>query len=120
MRLIPSSGIGCGFIAVTVVVIVTRNLTSNIDSRLSSSLSRIAADPFRSFPPQSFREPGGGPRFGPPLLIWVVQPSGAITGNDVTAALPAESRRMSPDILIARVEVEANRLRRVQDLNQYG
>ena len=79
-------------IAVTVVVIVTRNLTSNIDSRLTSSLSRIATDPFRPFPLQSFREPGGGPRFGPPLLIWVVQPSGLISGNDSSAPLPDQYR----------------------------
>ena len=74
-------------IAVTVTMIVQRNLTSEIDRRLSGALTRFAAVPLRE-PVAGFREGGSEPRFGPPLLIWAVDPSGSVVSNDTNAPLP--------------------------------
>jgi signal transduction histidine kinase len=81
-------------IAGVVTLIVTRNLTSEIDARLASSLTRIANAPQRL--PTSFRPaPGEAPRFGAPLLVWSVLPGGTVASNDTTAVLPVADRTVS-------------------------
>lgn len=81
-------------IAGIVTLIVTRNLTSDIDARLTSSLTRIAKAPQRL--PTTFRPPvSDSPRFGAPLLVWSVLPSGTVIANDTSAVLPVNERDVS-------------------------
>src|ERR1700736_6849291 len=55
-------------IAVAVVLIVTHNLTSNIDGTLSTWLSSMAAD--RQTVTRGFPGPHGGPRLGDAPVLW--------------------------------------------------
>jgi two-component system, OmpR family, sensor histidine kinase CiaH len=82
-------------IAAGVLVILQRNLTSNIDDQLRGSLSRITDGP----PPQSgggFDAPHGGPPgghpYGPPLIVWTVHPDGTVNCNDKSLVLPMAYR----------------------------
>jgi signal transduction histidine kinase len=61
-------------IAVAVLLIVSHNLTSNIDGTLSQWLSSMAAQ--RAAPSQGFPGPRGGPRFDAPVLWWMYHPDG--------------------------------------------
>jgi len=61
-------------IAVAVVLIVTHNLTSNVDSTLSKWLTSMAAD--RSQVSRGYPGPAGGPRFEAPVLWWMYHPDG--------------------------------------------
>src|SRR5438477_8768797 len=68
-------------IAVAVVLIVTHNLTSNVDGTLSQWLTSMAAD--RQTVTRGFPGPHGGPRIGDaPVLWWMWHPMGI----SVTAA----------------------------------
>ena len=81
-------------IAGIVTLIVTRNLTSEIDARLTSSLTRIANSPQRL--PTTFRPPASeAPKFGAPLLVWSVLPTGTVIANDTSAVLPAAQHNVS-------------------------
>jgi signal transduction histidine kinase len=72
-------------IAVAVVLIVTHNLTSNIDSTLSQWLTSMAAD--RQTVTRGFPGPGGGPRFGDaPVLWWMYHPDGNFSDGSAEAA----------------------------------
>src|SRR5438132_13476907 len=61
-------------IAVTVVLIVTHNLTSNVDGTLSKWLTSMAAD--RSHVSRGYPGPAGAPRFEAPVLWWMHHPAG--------------------------------------------
>jgi signal transduction histidine kinase len=61
-------------IAVAVLLIVSHNLTSNIDGTLSQWLSSMAAQ--RAASSQGFPGPRGGPRFDAPVLWWMYHPDG--------------------------------------------
>jgi len=87
-------------IAVVVVVISTRNLTSDIDARLTAALTRLDRQQLRG-PGAGFLPPAGGPRFGPPLLVWTVLPDGAVATNDPNAPLPDEYRFLAGHRTIA-------------------
>jgi len=79
-------------ISAFVVLLVERNLTADIDSRLNTSLTRFASEPFRlrAFP--LIRDLPGNPRFGPPLLIWEVSPDGSVSSSVTNLSLPAAQR----------------------------
>lgn len=76
-------------VALAVVVLVTRNLTAQIDGNLSGALAQITHGDVG--PP-----PGGGgfdappPKvpFGPPVIVWTRQPGGTVTSNRSDATLP--------------------------------
>ena len=61
-------------IAVSVVLIVTHNLTSNVDATLSNWLSSMAAS--RAGVSRGFPGPPGGPKFEAPVLWWMYHPDG--------------------------------------------
>src|SRR3989441_6092932 len=61
-------------IAVAVVLIVTHNLTSNVDGTLSKWLTAMATD--RSQVSRGYPGPPGGPRFEAPVLWWMYHPDG--------------------------------------------
>jgi signal transduction histidine kinase len=71
-------------IAVAVVLIVTHNLTSNIDTTLSKWLSGMAAQ--RGGPTRGYQGPAGGPRFDAPVLWWTFHPDGNYADSSAEAA----------------------------------
>jgi signal transduction histidine kinase len=71
-------------IAVAVVLIVTHNLTSNIDTTLSKWLSAMAAQ--RGGPTRGYQGPAGGPRFDAPVLWWTFHPDGNYADSSAEAA----------------------------------
>jgi len=71
-------------IAVAVVLIVTHNLTSNIDTTLSKWLSAMAAQ--RGGPTRGYQGPVGGPRFDAPVLWWTFHPDGNYADSSAEAA----------------------------------
>jgi signal transduction histidine kinase len=82
-------------IAVAVVLIVTHNLTSNVDTTLSSWLTSMAKQ--RGGPTRG--NPGGppGPRFDAPVLWWTFHPDGNYADSSAEAAtinLPAPYNRI--------------------------
>src|SRR3982075_3936747 len=83
-------------IAVAVVLIVTHNLTSNVDTTLSSWLNSMAKQ--RGGPTRG--NPGGPPgmqRFDAPVLWWTFHPDGNYADSSAEAAtinLPAPYNRI--------------------------
>ena len=71
-------------IAVAVVLIVTHNLTSNIDTTLSKWLSAMAAQ--RGGPTRGYQGPAGAPRFDAPVLWWTFHPDGNYADSSAEAA----------------------------------
>jgi len=61
-------------IALAVVLIVTHNLTSNVDGTLSRWLTSMAAD--RAGISRGYPGPAGAPRFQAPVLWWMYHPDG--------------------------------------------
>ncbi|MHB8459753.1 MAG: sensor histidine kinase [Candidatus Limnocylindrales bacterium] len=84
--------VALGYLAVAaaVFVIVTNNLTAQIDGRLTDSLRSLTSQQ----PPEhgGFDAPPGGPRFGPQLLVWTIHADGKVDSNTLDAALPASVR----------------------------
>src|ERR1700737_4151071 len=71
-------------IAVGVVLIVTHNLTSNVDTTLSQWLTSMAAD--RQTVTRGFPGPHGGPHIGDaPVLWWMWQPDGNFSDSSTEA-----------------------------------
>lgn len=88
-------------VAVAVVLIVTGNLTRQVDDRLTSFLSHAAGEPT----PQDGQPPDGpGDRpFGPPVLAWLVSPSGRVSASTATpadATLPATALTTTDPITV--------------------
>jgi signal transduction histidine kinase len=71
-------------IAAAVVLIVTHNLTADIDNLLSRSLSTMAAQPVGR--PGGFHGPPGEPKFGAPVLWWKFHPDGNYADRSADAA----------------------------------
>ena len=71
-------------IAVAVVLIVTHNLTSNVDGTLSTWLTSMAAD--RQTVTRGFPGPRGGPHLGDaPVLWWMWHPDGNFSDSSLEA-----------------------------------
>jgi len=75
-------------VSLAVVSVVTRNLTGQVDERLSQALTHVPEEPPSSGEPPK-RPPGDRP-FGPPTLIWTVTSDGTVVTDSETPALPAE------------------------------
>ena len=84
---LAATGIVAGLyllIAVAVVLIVSHNLTSNIDSTLSQWLTSMAND--RQTVTRGFPGPHGGPRIGDaPVLWWMYHPDGNFSDSSTEA-----------------------------------
>ena len=65
------------------VLILSHNLTSNVDDTLSQWLSSMAAD--RSTVSRGFQGPAGGPRFDAPVLWWMYHPDGNFSDSSTEA-----------------------------------
>ena len=92
-------GVAYLFVAAAVVLIVTRNLTAQIDGRLAASLSQISREP----PPQTtgFGAPPPDRPFGPPVIVWTIHPDGDVTCNTSNAVLPAAYRTVTAPQTVA-------------------
>jgi len=77
-------------VAAGVVAFATRDLTAQIDGRLTDSIRRLPPDGDR--PHDIPFDPGRDPDrpLGLPLLVWTVQPNGTVLASSATPALPAE------------------------------
>jgi signal transduction histidine kinase len=111
VALAATSIVGAAYllIAVAVVLIVTHNLTSNIDGTLSSWLSTMAAQRAQLGP--SFGGPPGGVRFDAPVLWWVYHPDGNYANsspeakaNNLSIPVSATSIHAAEDITISGVD----------------
>ncbi len=95
---LAATGIVAGLyllIAVAVVLIVTHNLTSNVDTTLSKWLTAMAAQ--RGGPSRGYQGPPGAPRFDAPVLWWTFHPDGNYADSSTEAAsinLPAPYNRI--------------------------
>jgi signal transduction histidine kinase len=82
-------------IAVAVLLIVTHNLTSNVDTTLSQWLASMAAQ--RAAPTQGFPGPRGGPHFGDaPVLWWMYHPDGNYADSSTEAKAQNVNLPVSP------------------------
>ncbi len=82
-------------IAVAVVVIVTRNLTSQIDEHLAGSLAEAVSHPFPTEGGVGEPEADPGRRFGPVLLFWTVRADGTVIASQSDAQLPADDAHVT-------------------------
>ena len=83
-------------VALAVIVIVQRNLTDQIDQRITSSFGRLPHD-----------GPGGGGQYEPPapdrfggqpVVLWQIDESGIVSSQPSNPELPAEYRTVSSPI----------------------
>jgi signal transduction histidine kinase len=74
-------------IALTVVVVATRDLTAQVDRRLEQALTQVPEGSDHDGEP--FERPSGDRPFGAPTLIWAVTRNGAVLADAQTPALPA-------------------------------
>ena len=97
VALMATAVVGVVYLAIAggVIAITTQNLTSQIDSRLSDTLSHITREPG---PPGGtnpspgdggFRPPDRGP-FTAPYIVWTIGQNGTVYSSDATAVLPAQ------------------------------
>ncbi len=79
-------------VAAGVVAFATRDLTSQIDQRLTESFRRLPPDANR--PPDSPYDPGRDPGrpLGVPLLVWTVESNGTVLASASTPDLPTDLR----------------------------
>jgi two-component system sensor histidine kinase CiaH len=78
-------------VAVAVVAIVTRNLTAQIDSRLSDSLNHPPPGPG----PGHYEAPKPERLGGPTFVLWTVTGDGQVSTLDSNPSLPEEYRRVA-------------------------
>ena len=81
-------------IGVSVVAYVTRELTIQIDNRLTASFDRLPPEGRQTGSPYDPGQDPGRP-FGAPLLVWTIESSGGILVAASTPDLPAELHNVS-------------------------
>src|SRR6184192_2148758 len=81
-------------IAVAVVLIVTHNLTSNVDGTLSKWFTSMDAN--RSQVSRGYPGPPGGPRFEAPVLWWMYHPDGNYADSSSEAKTQNVNLPVSP------------------------
>jgi two-component system, OmpR family, sensor histidine kinase CiaH len=75
-------------VAAAVVAFTTRDLTAQIDARLTQSFDRIPHDGQPQDPPSGPGRDPGRP-YGAPFLMWFVAADGTVVADSTTPALPA-------------------------------
>jgi signal transduction histidine kinase len=86
-------------IAVVVAVVVSGNLTSDIDQKLAQALAPVPVQPGNNAP----FGPSGSPErpFGPPVLMWRISPSGSVDSlNTSGIALPVEYQHVAGPVTV--------------------
>ena len=93
--------VGVAYVCIGAVIVAfsTRDLTSQVDQRLTEFVGRIPPDGFTGLGPDgaspgTSQSPFGGRdpgrRHGLPFLAWLVQPDGTVLSTTGTPDLPAE------------------------------
>jgi signal transduction histidine kinase len=82
-------------ISAVVILLVDRNLTNDIDTRLTTSLTRFTSNPIRLGAVPFQHDFPGTPRFSAPILVWIVSPDGGVSSPNTTATLPPADRSVS-------------------------
>jgi signal transduction histidine kinase len=94
VALISTAIVAVFYVAIAVVVgfIVHRNLTSDIDNRLSTTLTAISSQAQHSDDSGGYHQPPGGPLFDAPVIVWTVYPDGSskCSNPNTSAALPSQ------------------------------
>jgi signal transduction histidine kinase len=87
-------GVAYILIAVIVAVVVSGNLTADVDGRLARALEPV---PIKPGPNQPFGQPGPPDQpFGAPVLMWRIAPDGSISSlNTDNIDLPAAYRHVA-------------------------
>ncbi len=77
-------------VAAGVVAFTTRQLTAQVDARLTASFTRLPVGGGDTDPPPSGYDPGGDPDrpFGAPFLAWTIDETGAVHGPPNAPTLP--------------------------------
>lgn len=100
-------------VAAGVVAFATRDLTAQIDARLTRSFDRLPPDAGPDVvPPDPGRDPGRP--YGAPFLIWFVEADGTAVGNSTTPKLPAGLETVTAPIT-ATIDGTAMRVAGVDD-----
>ncbi len=86
-------------IGAAVVLLVTHDLTQQIDDRLVASLSHIGDEP--SGPPDSGYGAPPPDRFGPATLVWTIRADGSIQATNAAAVLPATAYHVTTPQTVA-------------------
>jgi two-component system, OmpR family, sensor histidine kinase CiaH len=105
-------------LAIVLVVVVTNNLTAQVDARLATSLARYEHS---NFPPEPASVTDDGQRgLSAPLLAWLIDPNGRQTtnieqliplpGSDVEVTDPVTARLEGVDVRIAGASLGTERL----------
>ena len=79
-----------------VVAFATRDLTAQIDHRLTESIQRLPAGGIPSDGPYEDRDPDRP--FGAPLLIWTIKADGTVVSSDSTPDLPDDLRSVEAPV----------------------
>jgi two-component system, OmpR family, sensor histidine kinase CiaH len=82
-------------VAVAVVLIVTRNLTSQLDADLADALRHIGTQPEHPSGPDGYETPGPRTPFGRQVFTWTIHTDGTVNSIDASTVLPAEYRQAS-------------------------
>jgi len=83
-------------VAVAVVLIVSRNLTSRLDSDLQATLRHVASEPDHPGGPGGggFEPPPSGP-LGQKLITWTIHADGTQSSTDSSLVLPADYQNVA-------------------------
>jgi signal transduction histidine kinase len=87
------AAVGYALVASVVVFIVTQNLTSQIDTRITQYLSRIENN--GAAVPAGGSADWIGQHYGSPLLVWAVESDGSSLSLNSGVALPGSARTIS-------------------------
>ena len=81
-------------VAVAVVLIVTRNLTSQLDADLADTLRHVATEPDHQGGPGGFESPPRTP-FDRPVITWTIHADGTVSTSSASAILPAQYQHVT-------------------------
>jgi signal transduction histidine kinase len=115
VALATSAIVGVAYLVIAIVgaVVVTNNLTAQIDRNLGEALAHIGGQ--RPDPEGGFEPPPPERPFGSPLLVWTIHTDGTVGGfNTSDQDLPAEQRDVvGPEtVTISGVDVRVQGVQR--------
>ncbi len=119
-------------IAAGVIAFATRDLTAQVDQRLTDALSRVPpiglpGDQPGAQPPSPGLDPGRP--YGAPFLVWNVRDDGTVVAGNTTPSLPAELQDVTTPVTatidgttmrVTGVDVADGRLVVAQSMEQVG
>jgi signal transduction histidine kinase len=115
VALATTSIVGAAYLIIAIVgaIVVTNNLTAQVDRGLDAALARIGGPP--PAPGSGFEPPPPDRPFGSPLLVWTIHADGTVGGiNTSNQELPVEYRDVvgPATVTISGVDVRVQGARR--------